>query len=217
MSELGRSSKRSNSTARSTAETGVPKVAAIPAAAPADKSVLRSAELVRKTWPTNEPSAPPVAMMGPSAPNGPPVPMATAAETGLKNVSFIGTRLSEVRTRSIASGMPWPRMPSAPKRAITPTTIPPNAGTTMTHRPRWLPSGVAGASESVPWNESAVTTLMSRIRSCAANPETMPMSTERTTMTTIRRSMGRRSCGKCDASRAGRIEGATGTSSMGTL
>ena len=35
------------------------------------------------TWPSSEPSAPPVTMIGPSAPNGPPVPMATAADSGL--------------------------------------------------------------------------------------------------------------------------------------
>ena len=58
----------------------------MPAAAPAASSVLRSLAVTLSSWPTSEPSAPPVAMMGPSAPNGPPVPMATAADSGLRNV-----------------------------------------------------------------------------------------------------------------------------------
>ena len=51
----------------------------------------RAASCARPRWscrtcPTSEPSAPPVAMIGPSAPKGPPVPMAMAAESGLRNV-----------------------------------------------------------------------------------------------------------------------------------
>ena len=86
----------------------------MPAAAPAASSVLRSAAVVRRTWPTSEPSAPPVAMIGPSAPNGPPVPMATAAESGFRNVMRGGMRLWLVSTCSIASGMPCPRMAFEP-------------------------------------------------------------------------------------------------------
>ena len=86
MSERGRYSKSSSSTASSTAETGLPKVAAMPAAAPAASSVLRSSAVRASSWPISEPSAPPVAMIGPSAPNGPPVPIAIAAESGLRNV-----------------------------------------------------------------------------------------------------------------------------------
>ena len=76
-----------------TAETGAPNVAAIPAAAPAASNVLRSVAVVLMICPMSEPSAPPVAIMGPSAPNGPPVPMAMAAEIGLRKVSRAGMRL----------------------------------------------------------------------------------------------------------------------------
>ncbi len=114
MSDRGRSSKSSNSTASSTAETGLPKVAAIPAAAPAASNVLRSEAVVWRSWPTSDPSAPPVAMIGPSAPNGPPVPMEMAAETGLRNVIRAGMRLLLRSTCSIASGMPWPRIAAEP-------------------------------------------------------------------------------------------------------
>jgi hypothetical protein len=114
ITERARYSKRRSSTASSTADTGVPKVAAIPAAAPAASSVLRSSAVMRSTWPTSEPSAPPVAMIGPSAPNGPPVPMATAAESGFRNITRGGMRLSPCSTFSITSGMPWPRMAADP-------------------------------------------------------------------------------------------------------
>ena len=93
ISERGRNSNSSSSIANSTAETGAPKVAAIPAAAPAASSVLRSIAVVLMICPISEPSAPPVAMIGPSAPNGPPVPIAIAAEIGFKNVSRAGIRL----------------------------------------------------------------------------------------------------------------------------
>lgn len=88
------------------AETGLPKVAAMPAAAPAARSVLRSLAVVCRSWPSIEPSEPPVAMIGPSAPNGPPVPMAMADESGFRMVMRSGTRLSCSSTRSSASGMP---------------------------------------------------------------------------------------------------------------
>jgi len=87
MMERARYSKSSSSTARSTADIGLPKVAVMPAAAPAASSVFLSSAVMLKTWPTTEPSAPPVAMIGPSAPNGPPVPIAIAAEMGLRNIT----------------------------------------------------------------------------------------------------------------------------------
>src|SRR6267142_5754488 len=63
ISEAGRSSNRSSSTASRTAETGLPKVAVMPAAAPAESSVFRSAAVVCRSCPISEPSAPPVAMI----------------------------------------------------------------------------------------------------------------------------------------------------------
>ncbi len=86
----------------------------MPAAAPAASSVLRSSAVIASSCPSSEPSAPPVAMIGPSAPNGPPVPIAIAAESGLRNVMRGGMRLSLRSTCSIASGMPWPRIACEP-------------------------------------------------------------------------------------------------------
>ncbi len=99
-------SKSSSSMARMTAARGVPKVAAMPAAAPAASRILRSAALTDSTWPSSDPNAPPVTMIGPSAPNGPPLPMATAADAGLATAVLGWMRLWRVSTASMASGMP---------------------------------------------------------------------------------------------------------------
>ena len=53
-------------------------------------------------------------MIGPSAPNGPPVPIAIAADTGLSTATRGCTLLPPSRIASIASGMPWPRIFSEP-------------------------------------------------------------------------------------------------------
>ena len=66
----------------------------MPAAAPAASSDFRSSAVMCRSWPTSEPSAPPVAMMGPSAPNGPPVPMAMAADSGFSTMTRAGIWLS---------------------------------------------------------------------------------------------------------------------------
>ena len=107
-------SNRSSSTARSTAANGVPKVADIPAAAPATRSVFRSLAVRWNACAITEPTAPPVMMMGPSAPKGPPEPIATAEEIGFKIASRGFMRLRPMRIASIASGMPCPRMRSDP-------------------------------------------------------------------------------------------------------
>ena len=139
--ERGRSSNASSSTPNNVAATGVPKTALIPAAAPATSRLRRWAAVSRKSWPTTEPTAPPVRMIGPSAPNGPPVPMLIALEIGLRTASRGWTRLPLIRIRSIASGMPWPRICSEPNRAIRPTTRPPPIGMTTASAPSVLASG----------------------------------------------------------------------------
>ena len=107
-------SKSSSSTARRTAASGAAKVADMPAAAPATSSVLRSVLVKWRNWATSEPMAPPVMMIGPSAPNGPPEPMEIAADNGLSRATFGSMRLPLIRMASIASGMPCPRMRSEP-------------------------------------------------------------------------------------------------------
>src|SRR6201995_724435 len=88
---LGLHSKSNSSTARRIAATGVANVADIPAAAPATSSVVLSASVTRIHCAISEPTAPPDMMIGPSAPNGPPDPMATAAEIGFNNATLGST------------------------------------------------------------------------------------------------------------------------------
>ena len=54
----------------------------------------------------SEPNAPPVMMIGPSAPNGPPDPIEMADESGLRIATFGSARLPLIRIASMASGMP---------------------------------------------------------------------------------------------------------------
>ena len=53
-----------------------------------------------------EPNAPPVMMIGPSAPNGPPEPMEMADETGFRMATLGSIWPPFSRMASIASGMP---------------------------------------------------------------------------------------------------------------
>ena len=61
-----------------------------------------------------EPTAPPVMIIGPSAPNGPPDPMEIAEESGLRTATLGDMRLRPMRIASRASGIPCPRMRSEP-------------------------------------------------------------------------------------------------------
>lgn len=110
-------------------------MAAIPPAAPATSSVFRSAAERWNAWANRDPNAPPVMMMGPSAPNGPPLPIETAEDSGLSSATLALIRLRPIRIASMASGIPWPRIFSDPKRAIRPTTSPPAIGTRIAHQP----------------------------------------------------------------------------------
>ena len=86
----------------------------MPPAAPATSRVLRSAAVSLNACATIEPNAPPVMMIGPSAPNGPPEPIEIADDSGLSTATFGDIRLRPIRMASIASGMPWPRIFSEP-------------------------------------------------------------------------------------------------------
>jgi hypothetical protein len=67
---------------------------------------LRSALVSRKSCATSEPNAPPVMMMGPSAPKGPPDPIEIADEIGLRMATRGSMRLPLSRIDSMASGIP---------------------------------------------------------------------------------------------------------------
>ena len=96
------------------AATGEAKVADMPPAAPATNKVLRSALVRWNICAIMDPNAPPVIMMGPSAPNGPPDPIEIAEESGLSNATLGSTRLPFIKIDSIASGIPCPRIRSEP-------------------------------------------------------------------------------------------------------
>jgi hypothetical protein len=134
--DRGRHSKTSNSTPSTTAATGVPNTALMPPAAPATSRLRRSMADRWKNCAITDPRAPPVRMIGPSAPNGPPVPMLTALEMGLRAVSLGSTLLPPTRMVSIASGMPCPRIRSEPYRAMSPTTRLPITGMPIATAPR---------------------------------------------------------------------------------
>ena len=128
INERDRNSNSKSSIARMTPAMGALNVAAMPAPAPHASSTLRSVAVVENIWPTSEPKAPPVWMIGPSAPNGPPVPMAIAAESGFRMATLASIRLREVSTASMASGMPWPSIFSEPYLTIKPMIKPPMTG-----------------------------------------------------------------------------------------
>ena len=92
----------------------------------------------------SEPNAPPVMMIGPSAPNGPPDPIEMAEEIGLSSATLADIRLCPIRIASIASGMPCPRMRSDPNRAISPIINPPTTGTNTASHPSVLSAGSRG-------------------------------------------------------------------------
>ena len=60
----------------------------MPAAAPATSNVFRSAAVRWKSCAISEPNAPPVMMIGPSAPNGPPEPIEIADESGFSSATL---------------------------------------------------------------------------------------------------------------------------------
>jgi hypothetical protein len=92
----------------------VPKIAVMPAQAPATSSVLRSAAVRCRYCASSEAIEPPVMMIGPSAPNGPPLPITMPDDSGLSTATFGDILLLPNSTASIASGMPWPRILSLP-------------------------------------------------------------------------------------------------------
>ena len=73
-------------------------------------------------------------MIGPSAPNGPPVPIAIDADAGFAIAVRGSITLCRSTTASIASGIPWPRIVGT-HRAITLTARAPSAATANNHGP----------------------------------------------------------------------------------
>ena len=182
-------SKRRSSTARIEAATGEAKMADIPAAAPATRSVLRSADERWKSWAKSEPNAPPVMMIGPSAPKGPPVPIETAEETGFNTATFASRRLRPRRIASMASGIPWPRIFSEPQRAMAPITRPPTTGTATVQGARWPAPGETNSEDHRPKYARFVMTAISQTRAQATAAAMAPIARAIADRTRTRRSV----------------------------
>lgn len=177
-----------SSKANRTDASGAPKVAAIPAAAPAASRILRSAGETSSTWPRREPKAPPVTMIGPSAPKGPPVPIAMAADSGFATAVLGAIRLCRVSTTSIASGMPCPRI-AGDHRASMETASPPTTAAATTPGPArsWPKDGMSTPRR---WNRNR---LVIRPMSFNRRKPAKPLATPRTTAQMLISAM-RRGC-----------------------
>ena len=115
-------------------------------------------------------------MIGPSAPNGPPVPIEIAAETGFRIATRGFTTLRPRRIVSIASGMPWPRIASEPKRAIAPMISPPAIGApTMSQAECGALPGDTAVSERRWKNTRFVISAIRSSRATATNVPIAPM------------------------------------------
>ena len=167
-------SNNSNSTASIKAAIGEPKIAVMPAAAPATSSVLRSAALIWKNWANKEPIAPPVMMIGPSAPNGPPAPIEIAEDSGFRSATLGDIRLPPIKMASIASGIPWPRIFSEPKRAIKPMISPPITGAETIQSDRGAFARDDGSVLKCPNHTTLVTSAIRLTSTHAANAPPVP-------------------------------------------
>src|SRR5580693_8559062 len=129
-------------------------------------------------------------MMGPSAPNGPPVPIAMAAEMGFRMATRGAMRLRLNRTASIASGMPCPLIFEVPYFAITPTISPPMTGVTMTIQPRWLCCALEKSVDQRWKKKRLVNSPISLYRANATRPATNPTAPARVQTSSIRKDAG---------------------------
>src|SRR5439155_19082994 len=141
------------------------------------------------SWPNSDPNAPPVMMIGPSAPNGPPVPIEIADDTGFNTATFGSILLWPMRMASIASGMPWPRIFSEPYRAIIPTPSAPTTGTTSTHPPRRSLAGDTRDVDQRPKNATLVIKPMRRSSAYATTALSAPTNVAMSARTTTRASV----------------------------
>ncbi len=127
-------------------------------------------------------------MIGPSAPNGPPVPMEMADDSGFSSATLGRMRLRPIRIASIASGMPWPRIFSEPKRAIRPITSPPSAGASTIHGLGWTWPKSTAFIPIWPSQTRLETSAISRSSTQAPAAPTAPTTTAIATSMTMRRS-----------------------------
>lgn len=108
-----KSSRWRISTARSAAPSGVRKTAAMPAAVPATSRMRRSRSVTRKSWPTSEPMAPPICIVGPSRPPEPPEPSVSADTRSFTQATRLRTTPLWRWKASMIASLPPPRVSGA--------------------------------------------------------------------------------------------------------
>src|SRR5690349_16628143 len=155
-------------------------------------------------------------MIGPSAPNGPPVPIATAAESGLRNMIFGEMRLRLYSTRSITSGIPCPRMAAAPYRAMMPTMNAPAIGTSTDHGPQRAVLGAMNSPDRRPKYAMLVMNPIRCVRMFAMTAPAPPTTIAIPEITMTRRSTAVYSAGAWTAASDGSSDGATGIPCAGS-
>jgi hypothetical protein len=93
-----------------------------------------------------------------------------------------------IRIASMASGIPWPRIFSEPKRAISPMAMPPTAGASTIHRLGCTPAKLNVSVDSVPCQTRLEAKAISFSSAQAPAAPPAPTTTAMAVSTSIRRS-----------------------------
>ena len=135
LTEATLNSPTSTSSVNITPAMGALNVAAMPPAAPAATSA-RSRDLsIFSNWPTLEPTAAPIWMIGPSRPAEPPDPMVIAEAIALTRITTGRMCPPLVSMAVMTSGTPCPLASGAKKWISGPTIRPPIMGSNRTYQP----------------------------------------------------------------------------------
>ena len=106
----------------------------------------------------------------------------------MSRATLSDSRLSPNRIVSIASGMPWPRILSDPKRAISPTIRLPITGIATTMRPTCASVMTVLSAESRPNQNRLVAIAISLTSTHAPNAPPLPTTIAIIASMTMRRS-----------------------------
>lgn len=126
----------SSSMAKTRPPSGVSKVAAMPAPAPAATRMRRSAAPIGSTCPSVEPKAEPICTIGPSRPTEAPEPIEMAEASDFTSAICGRMRPSLKWMESITSGTPCPLASGAKLETSQATSTPPTTGARITQAPK---------------------------------------------------------------------------------
>ena len=130
-----------NSMANITPPIGVLNVAAMPAPAPAATRMMRWPGVIRTIWPSVDPSAEPIWMIGPSRPTAAPLPIDTADASDFTAATTGRSRRPCSKLRRSLRARHGPRASGAKFDTRKVTTTAPITGTKITQAPHG-PGGV---------------------------------------------------------------------------